>query len=84
LINRDKSYITQSLTDGLSYTTKEGIVDAFNDGTHSILVGDINNTLLKEKIIEFKNEIIKTRQNGDEDDEIKTEDIVTFFQEQNF
>jgi len=84
LVNRDKSYITQSLTDGLSYTTKEGIVDAFNDGTHSVLVGDINNTLLKEKIIEFKDEIIQTRQNGDEDDEIKTEDIVTFFQEQNF
>jgi len=84
LVNHDKSYITHSLTDGISYTTKEGIVNAFNDGTHSILVGDINNTLLKEKVKEFKNEIIQTRQNGDEDNEIKTEDIVTFFQEQDF
>jgi len=82
LTNTNKTFITQSLTDAEIYTTKKGIVDSFNFGTHSILVGDINNSNLKDKIIEFKDEIIQSRNNGDDDKIIKIEDIVSFFNKQ--
>jgi len=83
LVNHDKTYITQSFTDADTYTTKQGIVDSFNYGTHSILIGDINNTLLKDKIIEFKDEIIESRDVDDGNETIKTEDIVSFFNKEN-